>query len=100
MNTVAKAISSPASGAALPSSRGCAYASSVASLAAEPEHPHLFLRRGQGQIRTTRSSIDEWEAHRTTLIAGYHDRKTNAGATAYRFDIRLLGEGETVFFDV
>ena len=34
---------------------------------------------------------------RDTLIA---KRETQAGKTFYRFDIRLQGEGETVFFDV
>ena len=34
---------------------------------------------------------------RTTLIAV---RQANATETTYRFDVRLQGEGETVFFDV
>ena len=34
---------------------------------------------------------------RDTLIA---KKETQAGKTFYRFDIRLQGEGETVFFDV
>jgi protocatechuate 3,4-dioxygenase alpha subunit len=34
---------------------------------------------------------------RDTLIA---KKETHAGKTLYRFDIRLQGEGETVFFDV
>ncbi len=42
----------------------------------------------------------EWEARRKTLIAERLDRKTDTGAAVYRFDIRLQGEGETVFFDV
>ena len=29
-----------------------------------------------------------------------HDRRSDAGAAVYRFDIRLQGEDETVFFDV
>ncbi|MEO7057681.1 MAG: protocatechuate 3,4-dioxygenase subunit alpha [Caldimonas sp.] len=45
-------------------------------------------------------NLIEWEARRKTLIAERLDRKTDAGATVYRFDIRLQGEGETVFFDV
>ena len=36
-------------------------------------------------------------ARRPTLIAG---RTQSRGRTVYRFDIRLQGEGETVFFDV
>jgi protocatechuate 3,4-dioxygenase alpha subunit len=42
-------------------------------------------------------NIIEWEARRKTLIA---QRETKGGQTTYRFDIRLQGEGETVFFDV
>jgi protocatechuate 3,4-dioxygenase alpha subunit len=34
---------------------------------------------------------------RPTLIAS---RGEDSGATVYRFDIRMQGEGETVFFDV
>ena len=45
-------------------------------------------------------NIIEWEARRRTLIAERLDRRTDAGAAVYRFDIRLQGEGETVFFDV
>ncbi len=39
----------------------------------------------------------EWEHRRATLIA---DRMERDGKPVYRFDIRLQGEGETVFFDV
>ena len=39
----------------------------------------------------------EWENRRGTLIAS---RSETDGAVVYRFDIRLQGEGETVFFDV
>jgi protocatechuate 3,4-dioxygenase alpha subunit len=42
-------------------------------------------------------NLIEWEARRATLIA---QRETIAGQTLYRFDIRLQGEGETVFFDI
>ena len=38
----------------------------------------------------------EWENRRATLIAGRHDGEL----PTYRFDIRLQGDGETVFFDV
>jgi protocatechuate 3,4-dioxygenase, alpha subunit len=38
----------------------------------------------------------EWEARRATLVAEREDR---GGQAVYRFDIRLQGEGETVFFD-
>jgi protocatechuate 3,4-dioxygenase alpha subunit len=42
-------------------------------------------------------NIIEWEARRQTLVA---QREDKGGQTVYRFDIRLQGEGETVFFDV
>ena len=43
-------------------------------------------------------NLIEWEQRRATLIAQREDR---AGSVpVYRFDIRLQGEGETVFFDV
>lgn len=38
----------------------------------------------------------EWEARRATLIAA---RSMRGGQPVYRFDIRLQGDGETVFFD-
>ena len=42
-------------------------------------------------------NIIEWEARRATLVA---QRTEKDGKTVYRFDIRLQGEAETVFFDV
>ena len=45
-------------------------------------------------------NLIEWEARRKTLVAERTDRRTDAGAAIYRFDIRLQGENETVFFDV
>jgi protocatechuate 3,4-dioxygenase, alpha subunit len=42
-------------------------------------------------------NIIEWEARRRTLVA---ERETRQGKNVYRFDIRLQGEAETVFFDV
>ncbi len=45
-------------------------------------------------------NLIEWEARRKTLIAERTDRRTDDGAAVYRFDIRLQGEDETVFFDV
>ncbi|MDF2235744.1 protocatechuate 3,4-dioxygenase subunit alpha [Albimonas sp. CAU 1670] len=39
----------------------------------------------------------EWEHRRATLIA---ERVERDGKPVYRFDIRLQGDGETVFFDV
>ena len=45
-------------------------------------------------------NLIEWEVRRKTLVAERTDRRTDAGAAIYRFDIRLQGENETVFFDV
>ena len=42
-------------------------------------------------------NIIEWEARRQTLVAKREQGKD--GQVVYRFDIRLQGEGETVFFD-
>ncbi|WP_370275849.1 protocatechuate 3,4-dioxygenase subunit alpha [Roseovarius indicus] len=39
----------------------------------------------------------EWEVRRQTLVA---ERAERDGKVVYRFDIRLQGDGETVFFDV
>lgn len=42
-------------------------------------------------------NLIEWEVRRQTLVA---ERRVEGGAVIYRFDIRLQGERETVFFDV
>lgn len=42
-------------------------------------------------------NLIEWEHRRSTLIAA---RSSRDGAALYRFDIRLQGADETVFFDV
>jgi protocatechuate 3,4-dioxygenase alpha subunit len=42
-------------------------------------------------------NLIEWERRRATLIAKRTERK---GKVVYRFDIRLQGEDETVFFDI
>lgn len=42
-------------------------------------------------------NIIEWEHRRATLIA---ERTSEDGLPTYRFDIRLQGQDETVFFDV
>jgi len=42
-------------------------------------------------------NLIEWERRRKTLIA---QRVENDGTTVYRFDIRLQGDDETVFFDI
>jgi protocatechuate 3,4-dioxygenase alpha subunit len=45
-------------------------------------------------------NLIEWEQRRKTLVAERLDRRGEDGAIVYRFDIRLQGEDETVFFDV
>ncbi|MEO1537482.1 MAG: protocatechuate 3,4-dioxygenase subunit alpha [Pseudomonadota bacterium] len=42
-------------------------------------------------------NLVEWEHRRATLIAVHMERQ---GTPVYRFDIRLQGESETVFFDI
>ena len=42
-------------------------------------------------------NLIEWEARRQTLVA---TREQQGGEAVYRFDIRLQGKGETVFFDI
>ena len=42
-------------------------------------------------------NVIEWEKRRETLIAKRSERD---GETVYRFDIRLQGDDETVFFDI
>ena len=43
-------------------------------------------------------NLIEWERRRATLIARRDDERD--GVARYRFDIRLQGEDETVFFDI
>lgn len=42
-------------------------------------------------------NLIEWEVRRKTLIA---QREVRGGEVVYRFDIRIQGEDETVFFDI
>lgn len=42
-------------------------------------------------------NLIEWEVRRKTLVARREDRN---GDVVYRFDIRIQGEDETVFFDI
>ena len=53
----------------------------------------------EAEANTTDPVINliEWEVRRKTLIARREERD---GQVVYRFDIRLQGEGETVFFDI
>ena len=45
-------------------------------------------------------NLIEWEQRRKTLVAERQSKKAKDGAAVYRFDIRLQGDDETVFFDV
>ena len=45
-------------------------------------------------------NVIEWETRRQTLVAERQTKKRKDGVAVYRFDIRLQGEAETVFFDV
>ena len=42
-------------------------------------------------------NLIEWERRRATLIARREDRD---GLSLYRFDIKVQGQDETVFFDI
>ena len=56
-----------------------------------------FSDEAEANGRDAVLNLIEWEARRATLVAQREDR---AGQVVYRFDIRLQGDGETVFFDV
>ena len=45
-------------------------------------------------------NLIEWEQRRATLVAERQGKNAKDGSAVYRFDIRLQGENETVFFDV
>jgi protocatechuate 3,4-dioxygenase alpha subunit len=54
-----------------------------------------FSDEAEANAKDAVLDLIEWEARRATLVA-----QREAGSNVYRFDIRLQGEGETVFFDV
>jgi len=56
-----------------------------------------FGDEAEANSRDAVLNLIEWEARRATLVARREDR---AGQLVYHFDIRLQGEGETVFFDI
>jgi protocatechuate 3,4-dioxygenase alpha subunit len=56
-----------------------------------------FSDEAEANAKDAVLNLIEWEARRATLVAQREERK---GEAVYRFDIRLQGEGETVFFDV
>lgn len=56
-----------------------------------------FDDEAEANARDPVLNLIEWENRRATLIAR---RSMREGKPVYRFDIRLQGEGETVFFDI
>ena len=54
-----------------------------------------FSDEAEANAKDAVLNLIEWEGRRATLVA-----QREAGTNVYRFDIRLQGEGETVFFDV
>jgi len=57
-----------------------------------------FSDEAEANAKDAVLNLIEWEQRRATLVAQREDK--GGGAVVYRFDIRLRGEGETVFFDV
>ena len=56
-----------------------------------------FSDEAEANSRDPVLNLIEWEVRRKTLIAHREERD---GQVVYRFDIRVQGEGETVFFDI
>jgi protocatechuate 3,4-dioxygenase, alpha subunit len=56
-----------------------------------------FSDEAEANAKDAVLNLIEWEQRRATLIAQRDDK---GGRVVYRFDIRLQGEGETVFFDI
>ncbi len=56
-----------------------------------------FSDEAQANAQDAVLNLIEWEARRQTLVA---TREEAPGGVVYRFDIRLQGEAETVFFDL
>jgi len=56
-----------------------------------------FDDEGEANSKDPVLNLIEWENRRATLIAKRTERD---GKTVYRFDIKVQGEDETVFFDV
>jgi protocatechuate 3,4-dioxygenase alpha subunit len=59
-----------------------------------------FSDEAEANAKDAVLNLIEWEQRRNTLVAERLAKKDKTGATVYRFDIRLQGENETVFFDV
>lgn len=56
-----------------------------------------FADEAEANARDPVLNLIEWERRRATLLA---PRTMRSGTPVYRFEIRLQGEDETVFFDV
>jgi protocatechuate 3,4-dioxygenase, alpha subunit len=56
-----------------------------------------FSDEAEANAKDAVLNVIEWESRRQTLVAQREQAKD--GKVGYRFDIRLQGEGETVFFD-
>ena len=56
-----------------------------------------FSDEAEANAKDAVLNLIEWEARRATLVAQRDDK---GGQVVYRFDIRLQGDGETVFFDI
>ena len=56
-----------------------------------------FSDEAEANARDRVINLIEWESRRKTLIAQRGERD---GVVVYRFDIRLQGDDETVFFDI
>ena len=56
-----------------------------------------FSDEAEANAKDAVLNLIEWEQRRATLVA---KRESSDGQVVYRFDIRLQGEAETVFFDV
>ena len=58
---------------------------------------HYYYDAVQEAVNIPVINLIEWERRRKSLIA---QRNEGDGAPVYRFDIKLQGEDETVFFDI
>jgi protocatechuate 3,4-dioxygenase alpha subunit len=59
-----------------------------------------FSDEAEANAKDAVLNLIEWEQRRKTLVAERQSKKADGGSVVYRFDIRLQGEDETVFFDV
>src|SRR6478735_6094986 len=59
-----------------------------------------FSDEAEANAKDAVLNLIEWEQRRATLVAERQGKKAKDGSAVYRFDIRLQGEDETVFFDV